>query len=285
MRPSRRALGAGLLVVAGAGCELITPLDFVGNGGDAETPAQEAGEAEAEASSVMTGAADAAPSPIDGNTEGATTTPNPDSCQRSPFGCFGGIACVCHPLQFPNDAGPADAFASTNPDSGNADSASADSESSTLPPPTNLITNGNFADGTAKWAIVSGTATESIVSGELCIAVTAANVTTTIVLGWPEPAGSAGIPLSATGSYTFSYTANATVESVTVNATVGDSMGPTYRPIDFESRTDAVATTPTTLTHPFTPANGADTSAGVSFSFVSRVAQSLCFSSVSLVEN
>jgi hypothetical protein len=278
MRPSRQTLVAGLLIVASAGCELITPLDFVGNGADAATSAQEAGDAEAETSSA-TPTADGAPSSADGNTESATT-PNPDSCQRSPFGCFGGIACGCHPFPSPKDAGTADAVMSAKPDS-----ASADSESSAPPPPTNLITNGNFAEGTRYWAIVSGTAAESIVSGDLCVAVTAANDATTIVLGWPEPAGSAGVPLSATGSYTFSYTAYATVESVTVNATVGDTVGPNYKPIDFESSSDAVATTATTFTHPFTPASGADPSAGVSFLFVSKVAQSLCFSSVSLVEN
>jgi hypothetical protein len=285
MRPSRRALVAGLLILASAGCELITPLDFVGNGADAETRAQEAGEAAAEASSV-TGAADGAlrpgdgaPNPGDGTTESGTT-PNPESCQRSPFGCFGGVACGCHSFPSPNDAGSADAVVSANPDS-----ASADSESSTPPPPTNLITNGNFAAGTRDWAVVSGTASDFIFHGDLCVAVTAANDTTTIVLGWPEPAGSAGVPLSATGSYTFSYTAYATMESVTVNATVGDSVGPNYKPIDFESSADAVTTSATVLTHPFIPANGADPSAGVSFSFVSKVAQWLCFSSVSLVEN
>jgi hypothetical protein len=102
--------------------------------------------------------------------------------------------------------------------------ATATATESSAPLPPNLITNGDFADGTAKWAIVSGTAKESIVAGYLCVAVAAANDTATIVLGWPEPAGSAGVPLSATGSYTFSYTAYATKASVTVAATVGDSV-------------------------------------------------------------
>jgi hypothetical protein len=153
------------------------------------------------------------------------------------------------------------------------------------PNPTNLITNGNFAEGTAKWAIVTGTATESIVGGELCVAVAAAEETATIVLGWPEPAGSTGVPLSATGSYTFSYTARATKADVTVDATVGNSVGPTYLPLDFVSKTDPVTTVATTFTHPFTPASGADPSAGLSFSFVSNVAQSVCFANVSLVLN
>jgi hypothetical protein len=163
--------------------------------------------------------------------------------------------------------------------------ATATATESSAPLPPNLITNGDFADGTAKWAIVSGTAKESIVAGYLCVAVAAANDTATIVLGWPEPAGSAGVPLSATGSYTFSYTAYATKASVTVAATVGDSVGPDYLPVDFVSKTDAVKTTATTFTHPFTPASGADPSAGLSFGFVSNVAQSVCFANVSVVED
>jgi hypothetical protein len=150
---------------------------------------------------------------------------------------------------------------------------------------TNLVTNGSFADGTTDWGITYGTATVSIVGGDLCVAVAAANDTTTIVLGWPEPTGTAGVPLSATGSYTFSYTAHATKEAVTMDAKVGDTVGPNFLPVDFVSETDAVATTATTFTHPFTPASGADPTAGIAFTFVAGVAQSLCFANVSLVEN
>jgi hypothetical protein len=149
----------------------------------------------------------------------------------------------------------------------------------------NLITNGNFADGTADWGITFGTATPSIVRGELCIAVAAANDTTTIVLGWPEPEGTPGVPLSATGSYTFSYTAHSTVADVTMDAKVGDTVGPNYLPVDFESETDPITTAAKTFTHPFTPASGADPSAGLAFTFVSNVAQSVCFANVSLVAN
>jgi hypothetical protein len=187
----------------------------------------------------------------------------------------------------------ADSASSSSSDSGGADavarsdsaSSSSDSSAPPPPPPTNLITNGNFVQGTTDWAIVSGTATVSIVAGDLCVAVAAANDTTMIVLGWPEPSGSVGVPLSATGSYTFSYTAHATKADVTINATVGDSVGPDYLPVDFESKTDPVTTTASTFIHPFTPASGADTSAGLSFLFVSNVAQSVCFANVSLVEN
>jgi hypothetical protein len=166
-------------------------------------------------------------------------------------------------------------------DAGKSDTGVADSGK---PPPVNLIINGNFTEGTTDWGIVDGTATISIVGGELCVAVTAANDATTVVLGWPEPEGTAGLPLSGTESYTFSYTAHATREAVTINATVGDTLPPNYS-VDFESGTDAVATTATTFVHPFTPASGTDNSAGLSFSFVSKVPQSVCFTTVSLVEN
>jgi hypothetical protein len=190
------------------------------------------------------------------------------------------------------DGGTPDSATSSGSDSGGSDAvAKTDSASSTdsspppPPPPTNLITNGNFTEATTDWAVVDGTATESIVAGDLCVAVTAANETTTIVLGWPEPAGTAGVPLSATGSYTFSYTAHTTnAVGVTMDAKVGHTVAP-YLPVDFESQTDPVRTTATTFTHPFTPASGADTSAGLAFSFVSGVAQSVCFANVSLVLN
>ena len=179
------------------------------------------------------------------------------------------------------------------PDTGVADTGVADTgmpdtgsgvESGT-PPPVNLITNGNFTDATTDWGVVAGTATISIVGGDLCVAVTAANEATTVVLGWPEPEGTAGAPLSATGSYTFSFNAHTTTRTaVTVDATVGDTVAP-YLPVDFESAGDRVTNAAATFAHTFTPASGADSSAGVSFSFTSNVAQSVCFANVSLVEN
>jgi hypothetical protein len=170
------------------------------------------------------------------------------------------------------------------PDTGIADTGVAET-GTPPPPPVNLITNGNFTDATTDWGVVDGTATISIVGGDLCVAVTAANEATTVVLGWPEPEGTAGVPLSAAGSYTFSFTAHTTTRTaITVDATVGDTVAP-YLPVDFQSAGDRVTNTAATFAHTFTPASGADSSAGVSFSFVSGVAQSLCFANVSLVEN
>jgi hypothetical protein len=280
---SRRALCGGLLVVASASCEWITPLDFVGNGVDAQTLVPEAGGSGAEASSV-TGATDGALNTGDGSTfdadscDPAKAAGDPSMCGVCGHTCYGGTRCGCH-SEPPGDEGSADGGASD----AKADAASSSSDSSTSPPPANLIANGDFAQGTMHWAIVGGMASEGIVAGDLCVDVAAASDTRIIVLSWPAAAG-AGVPLSATGSYTFSYGAHATKADVTVNATVGDSVGPHYLPIDFESKTDLVTTAATTFTHPFTPAGGADTSAGLSFSFVSHVAQSVCFANVSLVE-
>jgi hypothetical protein len=290
-RHSRRALYAALLFVASASCEWITPLDFVGNGVDAQALPPEAGGSDAEASSVN-GAADGALKTGGGSADGGMAFDqyscdpvrlgsNPLSCGVCDHSCLGGIGCGCHPVAFPEDANPANVVAAD----AKADSAGSSDDSSAPPPPTNLIRNGNFAQGTTDWAIRSGTATAAIVAGDLCVAVTGANDTTTIVLGWPEPPGSAGAALSATGFYAFSYTAHATEADVTINAIVGDSVGPNYLPVDFESKPELVTTTATTFTYPFTPAHGADASAGISFSFVSKVAQSVCFANVSLVEN
>jgi len=292
MRPSRRALVAGLLILASAGCELITPLDFVGNGADAETRAQEAGEAAAEASSV-TGAADGAlrpgdgaPNPGDGTTESATT-PNPESCQRSPFGCFGGVACGCHSFPSPNDAGPADAVVSANPDS-----ASADSESSTPPPPTNLITNGNFAMGSVYWDLYQQMGGSSSITTptvtppqppQLCVTVPAG---ASVILGWTPTAG--GIMLSPGASYTFSYSAMAT-PAVIVEAKVGHSYAPYTAEYDGFNTITGTLTAFTSPPFAAPTADAAETSAGIEFTIPETgtvtSAETVCFENVSLVEN
>jgi hypothetical protein len=144
---------------------------------------------------------------------------------------------------------------------------------------TNLVTNGDFSQGTTLWGIVNGSAMIAAANNELCVTV-AANMGVT--LGWPENSTDPPLMLPMSASYTFSYKARASMASVTVDAKVGHSVSPYTA--DFETANDGVTTSLQPFTHPFTATAG-DTSTGIAFAFTSTVAQQVCFQSVSLVQN
>lgn len=154
---------------------------------------------------------------------------------------------------------PTDASASTDGDSGG---------------PTNLVTNGNFAQGTMFWSI-TGTATMSVTGNQLCVMAQTSEVT----LGWTP---TASLALSTSSSYTLSYEASASVSAVTISAKVGETASPYTA--DFGPVMDAATTSAQTFTHPFTPEQ-ADPSAGLAFTFTSSAAQNVCFENVSLVQD
>jgi hypothetical protein len=154
----------------------------------------------------------------------------------------------------------------------------------TASPSTNLITNGNFASGTAMWGTVSGSATLGATGGQLCLT----GITPNVQLAWPQPSGTAGPALVGGASYTFSYMAMATVP-LTIDAKVGETNSPYTA--DFETTTgDAVTATLTPFTHTFTEGAAGDTSAGLAFTVpqtgsVPTGETKVCFANVSLVQN
>jgi hypothetical protein len=138
----------------------------------------------------------------------------------------------------------------------------------------------NLVSGFA-WDLVSGGMGGTVVSmtnGGACVNATAG---AQVILAWPQPSASPGIPLSSGSSYTFSYAAHAASQMVTVDAKVGQTMSPYAA--DIESTTDAVGTSSTNFTHAISGKQ--DTSAGIAFTFTSAVAQMVCFENVSIVQN
>jgi hypothetical protein len=158
-------------------------------------------------------------------------------------------------------------------------------DSSTMSSGANLITNGDFSQGTTMWGIVSGTAGTLMASAnELCVPLTGGSPQ----LGWPEPSGTQGPALTGEASYTLSYAVRAASANATVDVKVGHSVSPYDTDFDTAntaSMTDAVTTTLKTYTHTFTVPEAGDTSAGLAFTINSATNQNVCFQAVSLVAN
>jgi hypothetical protein len=167
---------------------------------------------------------------------------------------------------------------------------SSDSQPSPLPdtgaggPPGNLILNGDFSQGGNFWSIVSGTGTPTANNGALCVFVGAQ---TYAILGWPEPQGTLGPPLTPGAMYTFSYMAQAT-PAVAIDAKVGHSMSPFTA--DYETPAgvgDAVPASFMMFSHTFmAPTSPAETSVGIAFqipaSGSTTSVEQVCFKNVSL---
>lgn len=140
----------------------------------------------------------------------------------------------------------------------------------------NLITNGNFSEGTTDWGIVSGlngTLVADAGADMLCVSVPAG-----------QEAGLAWLPGAqlACGSYSFSYSAVASQEGgFSIAVTVGHSSYPFQQDASWS---DGVTTSWQEYQHPSSVPGGedGDTSAGLSFEFTSPVAQEVCFKDVSL---
>jgi hypothetical protein len=149
--------------------------------------------------------------------------------------------------------------------------------------PTNLITAGNFPDGTTLWAITLGMGTLVVDGGKGCVTLSATPVESS-TLGWPAPPGTAGLTLSPSTSYTFSYSATAAV-AITIPSKVGGTSAP-YTALVEISPGDLIQTSLTTFTHSFsTPSSSAtDMSIGIAFVFPA-VTNTICFQDVSLVAN
>jgi cobalamin biosynthesis Mg chelatase CobN len=183
--------------------------------------------------------------------------------------------------------GESDGAASSSSASGGQGDGGSSSSSASTSTGNNLIVNGDFSQGTAMWGIVYGSGTINVTGGELCATLSANQKA---VLAWPQPAGTAGVSLGASVSYTLSYSARVqagqgTPAPVGVDAKVGQTAPPNTA--DFETQAsspDNVTPSSQTFTHTFTPAM-ADSSAGVAFTFQPTVAEDVCFQNVQLVQN
>lgn len=125
----------------------------------------------------------------------------------------------------------------------------------------NLVTNGDFASGSAGWvASVDGTATPAtLMAGELCVTLTSGAI---VALGWPDSSMSP-VALVAGTTYQFSFGArtNVRLTAVMFEDKIG-AVGPPYS-ADFDVY-DALAPGSQTITHTFTPTKD-DLTAGVVF--------------------
>lgn len=151
---------------------------------------------------------------------------------------------------------------------------------------TNLVTNGDFSQGSSEWSIVSGTGQVTAMGGQLCVSVAAMQSAT---LGWPEPQGTPGPPLVAGASYTFAYSAEA-MPAIAIDAKVGHTAYPYGADFETPAGGDAVPSTWMQFSHTFTaPTQPAEDSAGIAFQLPdtgnAATAIQVCFENVSLVQN
>jgi hypothetical protein len=162
------------------------------------------------------------------------------------------------------------------------DSQGMDAGAATDAGPTNLITAGNFPQGTTLWAITSGPGTLAVDGGSGCVTLNGGGEVAS-TLGWPAPVGTPGLQLSPSASYTFSYSAEAN-SLVTIEAKVGQTTTP-YVAL-FDTKTDIVGTSLSSFTHPFTTPSSASEDMSIGLAFVlPQVTNVVCFENVSLVQN
>ncbi len=155
--------------------------------------------------------------------------------------------------------------------------------------PNNLVTNGDFCDGSNHWNVTySGTiATDystSTDSGSFCIQ-NNTDVYAALTLGWPLSTES-GVVLESGSSYTFSYSAGGT--ALTLVAKVGLTVSPWTAAF---SSDDTIGTTVNDYSHTFT-ASSVLGPVGVAFIISDPSVLSyfyypgqVCFDNVSLVKN
>ncbi len=155
--------------------------------------------------------------------------------------------------------------------------------------PNNLVTNGDFCDGSNHWNVTySGTSTAdystSTAGGSFCIQ-NNTNIYAALTLGWPTSTES-GVTLESGSSYTFAYSAGGA--SLVVVAKVGLTVSPWTAAF---SSLDSIGTNMSDYSHTFAASSVAGT-VGVAFTIADPSALSyfyypgqICFDNVSLTKN
>jgi hypothetical protein len=143
-------------------------------------------------------------------------------------------------------------------------------------PSGNLIANGDFAAGMVNWRVDNGNG--NINNGRLCLT----NPGSGTLLAWQLEAGQ--VTLAGGTSYRISYDVSASGGgSRMMRVKVGLSVDPFTS--DYEVA-ESLTTQSQTLTHTFTPMNGADPNMGLAFMQFSGTNNStVCFDNVTLTAN
>jgi hypothetical protein len=172
---------------------------------------------------------------------------------------------------------------------GQGNQAGTSSTNSCIANPNNLITNGDFCDGSNHWNVTySGTRaadyTTSTATGGFCLQNTT-DIYYALTLGWPTSTES-GVTLEPGSSYTFSYSAGGA--SIVIVAKVGLTVSPWTAAF---SALDSIGTNMADYSHTFSASSVSGT-VGVAFTIADPSALSyfyypgqICIDNVSLTKN
>lgn len=144
----------------------------------------------------------------------------------------------------------------------------------------NLITNGDFSDGSTNWQITEADldVTYGMSGGSFCVSLPSYSEA---YLGWGDELTS--VPIASGYGYTLSYTVSSTGSLYEFEAKIGHTVKP-YTEV-YSTALDSPGPTPTTFTHSFTPSYS-DTGAGIVFTLYAYDAgATVCFNDVSLVRH
>lgn len=144
----------------------------------------------------------------------------------------------------------------------------------------NLITNGDFSNGSTHWQITQATTgVTSGMSGSMyCVSLPSYGEA---FLGWGNATSS--VAIVAGYGYTWAYTVSSTDPLYSFTAKIGHTVSP-YTTV-YTTSLDTPSATPRTFIHNFTPTY-ADTSAGLVFDiYASTGGATVCFDDVSLVRH
>jgi hypothetical protein len=148
-------------------------------------------------------------------------------------------------------------------------------------PGTNLIVNGDFANGEDSWGIpaMTGSVSHAVTGGAFCVTLSSAAAAVTI--GYPSGA-TPPFPINAGASYRFSYQASVSSNNTALEAKVGQTQPP-YDATGSDWMNEPAGTAPQTFTHTFTRGS-TDSMMGIAFN-VTGGPSTVCIDNVSLAPN
>jgi hypothetical protein len=142
----------------------------------------------------------------------------------------------------------------------------------------NLITNGDFSNGSTNWGIPNGgTSSSGVNNGAFCVTTSG---TGSVIVGWGD--SSTSFNLMANVGYTLSYQASASMNLSSFEVHIGQVISP-YN-VDHQENNDKPGNSLQTFTHNFTVTSG-DPQTGLAFVFAGPTGTNVCFDNVSLTQN
>ena len=137
----------------------------------------------------------------------------------------------------------------------------------------NLITNGDFSDGDAGWALTLGGRdtgpyfpSTAVSNGRYCVSLQNSTTASGLTIGWPSDASHAA-SLAGGTTYRLTYQACATSAPDMFEVKVGQAIAPYIA--DYDVTTDRPGSSFQPVSHTFTPAAN-DAQAGVAFNFSAK---------------